>query len=264
MASESDVVLLYTGNSLGEYQACPTCGQYSEGGLDRRATMLANQRAAGDTIFLLSGGYDFTSYIKHWRPKGGQLEALAEAYAKLGYDLGVLAAGDQQYLGHAGLKPPAGFVPVAEEPEVRILTKGKIRLGVVLCPVLEGKEFTPEEKQLESVAKAATALRDQCDIVVAVSTWGGRGESAFLKAFPGVVDVLLGSGPGSGAGARVMSDGATLWLRPKPDGRAVMRLGLASFLSAGKWNKDFLAAETLSLDFRVKGDGRISTLFAWI
>ncbi|MBU1001820.1 MAG: hypothetical protein KKE73_04790 [Proteobacteria bacterium] len=263
-AADPGVVLLYTGNSLGKYQACPTCGQSATGGLDRRATVLAEQRAGGGTVFTLAGGYELSPYSKNWNPVDGHSQALVRAYTALEYDLGVLTSGDQESLSRTGLEAPKGFVPAGDRPEVRVLTKGSVRLGVLICPELRAGSSAPGPELFAQLAATAAQVRQDCDVVIAISTWGERNEAALLEAHPGVADVLLGSGPGVGAGVRLMNDGATMWLRPEFEGRSVLRLELTSFLDAGKWEGESLAAVRLPLDHLVKGDGRISALFAWI
>ena len=82
------------------------------------------------------------------------------------------------------------------------------------------------DKLMEATAKAAASLRDKASLIVGVSPWGALDEEAFINSRSGVVDILLGSGGGSGFASRVSKDGKTLWTRAYIKGKTINRLEL--------------------------------------
>lgn len=60
--AEPDLTILFTGNSQGKLQPCPTCKGVPLGGLARRQTILNRYRttqAEKDRLLILGGAYEF-------------------------------------------------------------------------------------------------------------------------------------------------------------------------------------------------------------
>lgn len=117
---------------------------------------------------------------------------------------------------------------------------------------------------MAATAKAAKALRDKTAMVVGVSPWGALDEEAFVNSRPGVVDVLLGSGGGSGFGARTPKGGKTLWTRAYIKGKTVNRLDLLALPGSPDfaWKSgETFEAQVLPLDTAYPQDKAIESLF---
>lgn len=257
--------LFVTGNSLGKFRACPTCGQYAEGGLDRRFTVFEQHRGEPNGLFV-SLGYDLGSYVKSEQPETAAAKPMVEAYNLLDYDLGVLTPLDVDYLKRAGATAPEGFVPQGGASEIRIVERSGVRLGFVIFPAAKEPYAGPSEDEMRDAAQAAERVADQVDLVVGLSSWGERGELAFMKNHPEAVDMLLGSGPATGVGARPSPDGRTLWGRSSFEGRSVVRVEVLERPAPGQqWAEGrSFRSEVLPLDISIRGEGKISALFAWM
>lgn len=262
-ASPAETTIVFTGNSFGEYRPCPTCGSGALGGLGRRGGYFARVRGEDPGAVFLSAGYEFGSYIKRRRLASELIEPLAEAYGLLGYDFGLLMPTEAQALAGEGVAPPAGFAEVGAHVATRVLERAGRKLGIVVFPA-KADAYAPAGDSLRGdVVDAARALRPSVDMVIGVSPWGERDELAFAKAFPGVLDVVLGAGPGTGYGVRAM--GQTLVVRPPFDGRGVVRLDLLSRPEAGQaWREGGeYTFKVLQLGSETAEDVRISNLFSW-
>lgn len=260
----ASVSFFYTANSLGEYKACPDCGKGALGGLDRRAGFFRSSRAAEPGAVFVSGGWDFLPYSKRRAVKTEVLGALAEAYSRLGYDVGLAVPAEEKALAHAGAVLPPAFRTAVGRPWTRVLERGGLKIGFVGIPAKEDAYAQAGEDLRGEAADAARALRPGVDVLVGLCSWGERDELEFLKEYPGVFDVLFGSGPGTGYGVRVV-EGRTVWVRPTFEGRGVMRLDVTSLPpEGGRWveGRDFVYS-AVELDMHVRGDAAVANLFAW-
>ncbi|GAB6175597.1 hypothetical protein JCM16814_04880 [Desulfobaculum senezii] len=264
------LAVVFTGNTLGLYDACETCSREGIGGLGRRATVFGDIRQEyGSRTVFIGAPYEFM----HFR-KGAQgastavARALVEAYGMLDYDLLCLAPREAAWLEGEGVLPQRTQWAVARNaPMTRVISRGGWRIGVVVFPVAKATYKGPDAPTMQAVADAAQGLRPEVDIVLGVSAWGETPEQKFMAQYDEAVDVLLGSGPGMASGYRLSPGGSTLWLRSNFDGRGVLRLVVAGdFLAAnGRYvvNQHFRVAN-IPLDGRVKYDTAVSNLFSWL
>lgn len=257
--------IVFTGNSFGEFRACPTCGHGAVGGLDRRATLFDKIRAEVPGALFIATGYEFASYSERRKVRPEVMEPLADVYGRLGYDLGVALPLEARALGDAGAALPKGFVTLGEEPLTRVFERGGLRIGVVALGDKAAAYKPVGDEAKRAALDAAGALRPSVDILVGVSTWGERDEVAFVKDHPGVFDVLLGSGVSAGYGVRALGDGATVWCRPMFDGRGIVRLDILALPEAGQPWRDGREFTSLiyELGAEVASNADISAIFSW-
>lgn len=262
------VTLLFTANSEGAFEPCPVCGGSALGGLARRATALARVRAqGGGRVLTLAGGHEFTPFRA--APAGeGTARALAQAYAAMSYDLGLLSARDHDWLRGAGAAPGPGWLAPAPEPRVRLLDAGGVRVGVLVLPHKADIYAPAEPEAVAAVVRAARELRPQVDLLVGLGVWGWQGDATLLEAPEADFDVLLSSGPGQGTGVRAVRGGRTLDVRPDYQGWSVIRLDILGFPEArgGRvWTAGaHYSATKIKLDATIPADEAVSAILAWI
>ena len=146
----------------------------------------------------------------------------------------------------------------------KVLAVAGKSVGLVLFPMLRDVSAPVPEKLMDVTAKAAAALRGKVALVVGVSPWGALDEEAFINSRPGAVDVLLGSGGGSGFPARTSKDGKTLWTRAYIKGKTVNRLDLFALPGARDftWKTEgAYKAQVTPLDTAYPQDQAIEALF---
>lgn len=233
------LTLAYTANSLGEYRACPVCGHEAVGGLGRRATVFEELRAqGGDNTILVAGPYEFTPIVVR-TPRSPELaRALAQAYARLGYDLGVATPREREWLAAAGASLPGAWRSMDGGPHTEVMDRAGVRVAVVLFPVAAAGSSPAEDAgMVEAVLAEARRARSRADLVLGVSSWGEKAEGAFLAAAPGAVDLLLGAGQGRGYGVRSIPGSRTIWVRPPFDGQGVALVSIFSMPGSrdGDW-----------------------------
>lgn len=189
---------------------------------------------------------------------------MAKAYALIGYDAGLVTPAEAEALKKAGTALPGTFAVSAAAPSVTTIQAGGHRIGIVRFPT-EPKPGDPIPDDLATrTAQAAETLHGRVDLVVGLSGWGMADEEAFLGAHPGAVDVLLGSGPGSGLAGVTAGTGKTLWARSYTKGKTLNRLDL--FALPGKsgflWNpKTSYKPDVILLDARFPADPNVQQLF---
>lgn len=260
------LTLVFTGNSLGKFRACPTCGRYAIGGLDRRITLFRDIRMEPQPKAFVSLGYEFQTYLKKDKAKPAAMEPMAKVYEMLEYDYAVASALDVSALNDAGVELPKPFVPVEESVRTEVMDVNGVRVGLVVFPEVGlFQKYTPEMEL--AVVKAAEQVREQVDAVVGLSSWGEANELGFIRANNQVFDVLAGAGPGTGFGSRVEEGSCTIWVRVAFDGQQVSRLDvnvLAGKNGKQEWKDGSYIFEDIPLDTKVRGDARISALFGWL
>lgn len=260
--------IYFTGNTLGEYGPCNTCGMYGLGGLSRRAHVFDQRRAerggADDALFL-AGGYEFTPF-RTAPGKAALARALAEAYTVLDYDLGVLAAKDAAWFRESDAAVPPGWRAAGDGPQTVTLERAGVRIGIVVFPVTPEPYGLPGAGALRAVLDAAAALRPDVDLLAGLSAWGARGEQALLAEADGLFDILLGSGPGRGFGLR-REDGGVLWVRPEFEGVSVLHLTLPLRGDAAEdsvsVDRDAAGLSRIVLDDDIPFDADMTNIFAW-
>ena len=261
---EPAVIILYTGNSLGKYDPCPSCdGGESIGGLARRAAVISTYRQRyADKVFVLAGGNEFLPILPVEEPSARETEFTARAYGLMEYDLICLTAEEAGRLEGSGAEYLQDTLVFGKKPETRIITKGNVALGLVIFPDMGNPMAEPDKKAFDEVLATARALRGETDLVVGVSSLGEPLEQRFLEDYPGAVDVLLGSGFGSGSGLSVRDSG-TLWVRPEFNGWSVQAIRMLAAPKAGVagWqegeNYDF---ESIRLDEGIGQNPAIAAL----
>ncbi|NJB67870.1 hypothetical protein GGQ74_001510 [Desulfobaculum xiamenense] len=261
--------IVFTGNTLGWYEACPTCGgRGGIGGLGRRATVFADVRAQqGEAVLFLGGAYEFMHFRKD--AKGGQdlANALVTAYGMLDYDALTIAPAEARWLADAGVDMREDWTTLGDAPRTAVIERAGVRVGVVMFPAPADIVAGPDAARKEQAVRAARELRPSVDILVGMSPWGEKAEAAFLREYDGAVDLLFGTGPGMGDGFRMSPGGGTLWLRSVFDGRGVMRVDVLRRPTAGEGNfalvEDFRVT-SIALDGTVKYDIRVANLFSWL
>jgi len=262
------LTLLFTGNSEGQFQPCPVCGNTALGGLDRRSTVLAQLRAQlGERVLVVAGGYEFTPFRAE--PPGADVaRALGQAYAYMDYDLGLLSPTDFDWLRGAGANPGPAWLPPAPEPRVRRLEAGGLRVGVIVLPEGQGLHAPAAPEAVDAVLRVAREVRPEVDLLVGLGAWGWQADKALLDA-PGLpLDVLLSSGAGRGTGVRPVAGGRVLEVRPEYQGWSVIRLDILALPGAAQdalWTDDVhYQAKVIRLDATVPSDAKVSKVLSWI
>lgn len=220
---EASLTIVYTGNSFGHRDPCPSCGNSAIGGLARRSTVFKEMRAdpgnASRTVFLSGGSELYSDDLL--RAEKGNLKTLVAGYEHLGYDLGAYTPEEAQWLASDAAAPPSGWVAYGEKPQTRVLEKGGVNIGVVLFPAApaDGREIST--RTMRSIRTAAHELRDTVDLLVGLCPWGVEGEEAFLSDGTAAFDIVFGSGPGRGVQTKMYFSDATLLVHPYPKGEVV-------------------------------------------
>jgi len=234
--------------------------------LARRATLIQALRALPSTkgkVALFAGPYEILS--PYTGAAGGtHMQAMAKAYALLGYDAGALMPAEAAALRQAGAAMPKTFVTLGPTPDVATMRIGDIPVGVVRFPALANAEATVPAELADRTAAAAAALRGKVRLIVGISGWGATDEAAFVRAHPGAVDVLLGSGPGLGSAGTAVGDGKTLWARAYSQGKTVNRLDLFALPDTDRFvwaPQTGYRAEVISLDDQYAAAPEVQKLF---
>ncbi len=267
LAADPAMTIVFSGNSYGYYDPCPTCGPEKLGGLARRSTYFKTLRqgaaTAGKTLFV-AGAWEFLPEAATTPPEAAKTAAIAQAYGRLGYDAGAVSPAEVALLAKHQAAPPQSFTVLDQEPRTRLVTVGGKTVGLVFFPMPKDPSAPVPDKLMDATAKAAAALRGQAALVVGVSPWGALDEEVFINTRSGAVDVLLGSGGGAGFPAKASKDGKTVWMRAYIKGKTVNRLDLLA-LPGGKdftWKPgQTFATEVVTLDAAYAQDQAIEQLF---
>ena len=266
-AADPAMVIVFAGNSYGYFDPCPTCGPQKIGGLARRATFIRQLRqnapTAGKTL-VVDGAWEFLPEVSAAPPEPEKIPAIAKAQAQIGYDAAAITPDEVRLLADKKTAPPAGFTVLDQTPQTRTLTVAGKSVGLLFFPMPKDLSAPVPDKLMETVAKTAADLRGKVALVIGVSPWGALDEEAFVNSRPGAVDVLLGSGGGSGFAARTPANGKTLWTRAYIKGKTVNRLDLLALPGAPgfAWKPgDTFEAQVVPLDGAYPQDEAIEGLF---
>jgi len=228
-AADPTLTIVFAGNTYGYYDPCPTCGPQKLGGLARRANYITKLRqtppTAGKTL-VVAGAWEFLPEVSAAPPEPEKLPAIAAAHERLGYDVMTITPQEVALLAGKKATPPKGAVVLDQTPATRVATIGGQSIGLVFFPMPKDISAPISDKLMDATAKAAAELRGKVALVVGISPWGALDEEAFINTKTGAVDVLLGSGGGSGFASRTSKDGKTLWTRAYIKGKTVNRLDL--------------------------------------
>jgi len=228
-AADPAMTILYAGNTYGYYDPCPTCGPQKLGGLARRATAVAMLRRNASTagkVLAVAGPWEFLPEVSAAPPEPDKLPVVAKAHELLAYDAMALTPQEAKLLAEHRSVPPKGAVVLEDAPVTRIVIVGGVAVGLLYFPMPKDVSAVVPDKLMDATAKAAAALRAKAAMVVGISPWGAIDEEAFINTRSGAVDVLLGSGGGSGFASRTSKDGRTLWTRAYIKGKTLNRLDL--------------------------------------
>lgn len=266
-AADPVLTIAFAGNTYGYFDPCPTCGPQKLGGLARRATFIKDLRqkapTAGKTL-VVAGAWEFLPEVSAAPPEPAKLPAVAKAHERLGYDVFALTPDEVKVLAANKAATPAGAVVLDASPQTKLLTVGGKTVGVVYFPMPKDVSAPVPDKLMEATAKAAADLRAKAALVVGVSPWGAIDEEAFINTRSGAVDVLLGSGGGSGFASRTSKDSKTLWTRAYIKGKTINRLDLLALPGGGgftwKIGENF-TAKVQPLDEAFPQDAAIEGLF---
>lgn len=267
-AAES-VAVVFTGNSLGWYNACDSCGRGGIGGLGRRSSALQEIRETyGDRSLVVGGPYEFRSFLKA-QAEGSEAEAkaLAKAYGMFDYDLLCLSPDERMWMQkHVG-SIPEGWETLQDRPQTRVLEAGGLKFGFVLFPMPQQAQAGAHADMARWVTASADELRREVDIVLGISPWGERAERNFLREHDDAFDVLMGVGPGMGSGYAMSPGGKTVWLRSFFDGRGILLLEIMDDFVANPQNfagGGSFRVTKRELDGSVKYDPVVSNIFSWL
>ena len=255
--------IAYVSSSKGELYACPTCGDFSLGGLSRRSAFLNDLRKSDSPVLYIAGPDEFLSDLDVSRiaeERAGLLQPphyeaekakrLSIAHTMLKVDCGWLSPEEAAWLTtHTG-KIPSGFLTVTETPVTRVLKTPVGAVGVVLFPKGQAANNFPTQEQATAVLEAGKKLKTQCAFVVGVSPWGNVAEYRFLPEAEKVFSILFGAG--GGLGFPFSTESSTerlLWIRSQTHGRAINTLDIFEVpVQGGKasWLEDvsFVARQT--------------------
>ncbi len=265
-AQDPLLTIVYSSNSLGQFNACQDCSAKGTGGLARRAAVYRDMRAgasSSDSLLFISGGWEF----RPWKQRNPQPKALAgafiEGYEKLGYDLLYMVPEERALFDQAGASLPEDWITAGEVPVTRLLERAGLHIGVVVFP--RQKEWGEMDAEVLSKSiYAVSAIAQKADLVIGLSPWGETLEDLALKAGIGV-DILIGSGRGMGVGVKEAAGGRALWVRPMFDGREVQSLDIHGLPENGlAWREGIdYRGSVVVLDGHIRGIAAISSLFSW-
>lgn len=228
-AADPVLTILYAGNTYGYYDPCPTCGPQKLGGLARRATALTMLRQNAPTagkVLAVAGPWEFLPEVAAAPPEPAKLPAVVKAHERLAYDAMAVAPQEAKVLAEHQSLLPKGAVLLGDAPATRIVIVSGVAVGLLYFPMPKDVSAVVSDKLMDATAKAAAELRAKAALVVGVSPWGAIDEEVFINTRNGAVDVLLGSGGGSGFASRTSKDGRTLWTRAYIKGKTLNRLDL--------------------------------------
>lgn len=184
------------------------------GGLARRASVFKDIRGkSGDApTFFIAGPREFLPM--DGTPAKDMALPLSNAYALLGYDLGLAGIPEAEWLKANNAPLPPGWMVCSERPQERVLdAKDGSRVGVLMLPCAAKSGEGLGAEQLDAIRKSVRSLRERTRLVIGLSPWGYMMEMGFLKDQPGLFDILLGTGSGPGLQAAFSPDNRTLWVR---------------------------------------------------
>lgn len=266
-AADPVLTIAFAGNTYGYFDPCPTCGPQKLGGLARRAAFLKDLREKGPTAgktLAVAGAWEFLPEVSAAPPEPAKLPAVVKAHERLAYDVFALTPAEVNVLAENKAATPKGATVLDAAPATKVIAVGGKNVGVVYFPMPKDVSAPVPDKLMDATAKAAAELRGKVALVVGVSPWGALDEEAFINTRSGAVDVLLGSGGGSGFASRASKDGKTLWTRAYIKGKTMNRLDLLALPGAPgfawKIGENF-TAKVQPLDEAYPQDPAVEALF---
>jgi len=242
------------------------------GGLPRRATYFEQLRAETPqeaVLFLVAGPHEFLPQSEFDTvPSLVFAPGLIDAYEMLGYQRVYISPQEKDWLEKYGEQPlPDFFRTLDDAPFTEVVEVDGLRVGVVGFPV-PPQFFEPSQQDVDAIVQAARSLQGQADIIVGISSWGRQRESFYLQHAEPVLDVLLGSGPGSGMRGVIEGAGSTYWVRSLTKGKYMLVLDI-NRLPDGAGQRQWKSPGTIRDEFvelgsRIPDDQQVRALFKGI
>lgn len=221
--------VLYTASTHGNLHPCATCGAFSAGGMDKRAFLIQGFRKSETPSLFIAGPYEFSPdqpenprKDTQGEPSEKQARKALKVQDYLKPDAGWLSpASGKWFLKHTG-RTPEKYIPVEKAPEILLLERAQVRVGLVFFPEGSAEKKAPTRDETRAVLAAAESLKEKADLIIGVSPWGFALEQEFIEAARGAFSLILGGGTGIGFSHTTLSTTPeTLWSRPDPGGRSV-------------------------------------------
>jgi hypothetical protein len=202
----------------------------------------------------IAGAHEF---LGESAPEPAHLHRLAQAFARLSYDLVAVTPTEDEALRTAKVNLSRQVFGAAPALFLRKTPEGT--LAIILFPAM------PEtDRHDDATFRMAQRARHKAGVVIGVSPWGADAEEAWLTAHPEALDILLGAGPGPGSGGLFVGNGATVWMRPYADGKTVGEIRIQKFPPAGTkatWRPgDNISATAIPLTHFVADDPEIAAI----
>ncbi len=235
------------------------------GGLPRRATWFSRVRAEnGPERLYIAGPYEFLPFNEYDdTPSLVFAKSFIDAYKMLDYDRVYITPEERDWLTkYGGPDLPASFRVMGDTPLTDIVERNGKRIGFVLFPV-PAKFFEATGEDVVKVEAVAEGLRGQVDLVVGISGWGRTNEQFYLEHASPALDVLIGTGPGSGMRGVIEGQGSTYWVRSLTKGKYLLLLDIKSWPDENRrWKKPETIDEKFEeLDVRIPDDTAVRALF---
>lgn len=231
------------------------------GGLARRATFF-QQKFTDQPRILVAGAYEFSAKAGELPPPG-TLEALAEAFDFMNYDVALLSDEEQRMLNRVGVTPPKAWKTASQEAFRTVKTPNGT-VGFLSFPPLPAGTDTPDTALVEEVTRAVAKVKPTVDLLVGLSPWGAYGEKEYLDRRPDAVPhILLGNGRGMSFVKRFSSGDRVLWSRPYPRGKTVTRFSLMSWPAGDdfEWSDEMVSSAAELLNDTVQQNPHVRGIF---
>ncbi|MGE5280288.1 MAG: hypothetical protein ACM3L6_06060, partial [Deltaproteobacteria bacterium] len=262
-AQEKEVDLFFTGQAYAALYPC-LCPHEPDGGVARRATALAQARAAHPGVLAVEAGATFASGAEDQNAQNLELDnartdIYLDALRAMGYDA-LLLSSQEFVFGTGFLKDRQAF------PFVSSNTQGYGRPYIVKdvdgikVGIVGATDAAAVAKGAQTWSAAAPALarevraarKEGAGVIVLLSALKPEEDAALLAAVPGI-DVAINGAASYGSVKESEVGGAlyvSTWWQARKAG--LLRLGV----SDGKVR--FLGLETIDLDASVADDARVA------
>lgn len=155
-------------------------------------------------------------------PPKDHFAALAKAFDRLNYDVGLLSKEEALAFDQTGVVVDASRKTYGQAPFTTVKTDDGDVVGFLRFPPLPTEIDSPSPELVKKISTFVKEKRKEVTLVVALSDWGFVAERSYLDQQPEAVpDFLFGSGHGSGVNGRILADGRCVWVRPYDKGRTV-------------------------------------------
>jgi len=230
--------IIYTADTLGHVQPCRTCGNTSQGGLARRATLLPKLAAEHARSLVVAGPNEF--YADRSDTDAEQAAtfapALHQAFGRMPYTAVYVSPAAMADFQRHGLPPLPHGVSVVDTPVTEIFRMGAMTAACVFLPAGTDKNGGPTPEQVLTAQTAAREAAVKADVVIGISPWGMRAENFLAPSLTGYFHIVFGGGPGIAVPGQASGNAGVpgpLWVRSDRRGRAVSVVDIFSLPAAG-------------------------------